>query len=339
MNKIFKILFLASVMIGTIITMTSCSWLSMWIGLEINLLSFIPLMKSNNNMFPSESALKYFITQALASSVFLFSIIMSTTLKEYIYSDILNPPMNLITTSALLTKMGAAPFHFWFPEVMDGLNWGNCAILLTWQKIAPFIVLLSINLTNQIILISTVIITSAIISGVMSFNQISLRKIMAYSSINHIAWMLSSILISTSIWVVYFLTYSLITINLIMILKISRSFMVNQLVSSLNNDKTMKLFLMINMLSLGGLPPFLGFIPKWMTINGLIYSKLIILTLVLMLSTLIMLYVYTRMMFSSTTIKMSETFSSKSKIPTILSIMSLFSMTGLFISAFIFTLT
>jgi NADH-ubiquinone oxidoreductase chain 2 len=94
----------------------------------------------------------------------------------------------------LLLKVGAAPFHFWFPGVAEGLSWDNLVVLITWQKAAPFIL---INYTvGTSFLITTSIILSSLVGAVGGFNQVSLRKIIAFSSINHIAWMLGAFLVS-----------------------------------------------------------------------------------------------------------------------------------------------
>nr|YP_009995324.1 NADH dehydrogenase subunit 2 [Ochthebius capicola]QNP09727.1 NADH dehydrogenase subunit 2 [Ochthebius capicola] len=300
MFNIYKLLFYITLMIGTLITISSYSWLGMWMGLEINLLSIIPLFSNSKNMLNNEAALKYFITQALASTIMLFMIIIlsSNMFKSWENS------FNMILNSSLLTKMGAAPFHFWFPEVMEGINWMNCLILLTWQKIAPFILI--INNNNMTLFISIIIIFSMLISGILGINQTSLRKILAYSSINHIGWMLSSILYLESIWMIYFLTYSIISINMILMFYKMNVFMLNQLFLKLNNNPMLKMFFIMNFLSLGGLPPFLGFMPKWLTIQTLIENNMFLLTFLMVIMTLITLYFYIRVTFTTLMINMNE---------------------------------
>nr|ARH54533.1 NADH dehydrogenase subunit 2 [Ontholestes tessellatus] len=295
-------MFLFSMMIGTLISISSFSWMGMWMGLEINLLSIIPLMNSNKNLFSSEASLKYFITQALASTILLFSIILLSNnifLINQFKSNIM-----LIFNSALLTKMGAAPFHFWFPEVMEGLSWMNCLILLTWQKIAPMIILMY-NL-NFSMFFSTIIIFSMLISGIMGFNQTSIRKILAYSSINHIGWMISSMFLSETIWIYYFLIYTLITLNIILIFSYLNVFYMKQLFITMNNNFIVKFFFVFNFLSLGGLPPFIGFLPKWLTIENLIQENFHLLTFFMVILTLLTLFYYIRLMYSALTMNMSE---------------------------------
>nr|QNP09974.1 NADH dehydrogenase subunit 2 [Ochthebius yoshitomii] len=330
MFKIYKLLFLISMMIGTLIAISSYSWLGMWMGLEINLLSIIPLMTNPKNMMNNEAALKYFITQALASTIFLFTIIVlsSNIFKSWEQS------FNLIFNSSLLTKMGAAPFHFWFPEVMEGLNWSNCLLLLTWQKIAPMILIMY---NNMMMFFSIIIMFSMMISGIMGINQLSLRKILAYSSINHIGWMLSSMMFMESIWMIYFIIYSLISINIIMILKKFNIFLLKQIFNVMNNNPMFKMFFIMNFLSLGGLPPFLGFFPKWITIQMMIENKLIILSIIMVIMTLMTLYFYIRITFSTLMINMNEmNYHYKQKNNWMLNILNFLSLIGLLFVTLIF---
>nr|YP_009868682.1 NADH dehydrogenase subunit 2 [Alphitobius diaperinus]QKI32129.1 NADH dehydrogenase subunit 2 [Alphitobius diaperinus]QNK05471.1 NADH dehydrogenase subunit 2 [Alphitobius diaperinus] len=301
--KLYKIVFINSMIMGTLISISSYSWLSMWMGLEINLLSIIPLFTNSKNIYSSESSLKYFITQAMASMILLMAVMMLLLNEEFI-----SPQMNLWFTmmmnSALLTKMGAAPFHYWFPEVIEGLNWTNSFILLTWQKIAPMMLLMNMKINIQFI--TAIIITSLIISTISGFNQISLRKILAFSSINHIAWMLSSLMMSLSMWTIYFIVYTIINLNVISMFKLTNSYFINQINNMMNQNKMIKLSFMINFMSLGGLPPFLGFMPKWLVINWMTDNNLMTLTFIMIVTTLIMLFVYIRIMMSSMMLFLNE---------------------------------
>nr|QIV24796.1 NADH dehydrogenase subunit 2 [Xixuthrus sp. ANIC_25-067096] len=319
--KFYKLMFLVTLIMGTLIAISSYSWMSMWIGLEINLLSIIPLLNSPESIYPSESALKYFITQALASTLFLFSVITTFNINDYAYMS-MSAPLLMILNSSILTKMGAAPFHAWFPEVMEGLDWLNSTIMLTWQKIAPMVILLY-NMEMTFFL-SSIIVFSSVIGGLLGINQVSLRKILAYSSINHIGWMVGSMLNSQNIWMNYFIIYSIITINIVVMLSNLNCFNLKQLFNVINNNKLLKFFFMLNFLSLGGLPPFLGFFPKWLTINSLISGGFFTLSLVLIISTLITLFFYLRMTFSTMMVNSNEIIPREMKINKFIIILSNF---------------
>nr|AXS65871.1 NADH dehydrogenase subunit 2 [Tenebrionoidea sp. 11 KM-2017] len=294
--KIHKMVFINSMMMGTMIAVSSYSWMGMWMGLEINLLSIIPLFNESKNMLASESAMKYFITQAMASLVLLTAVIMLLNTEEFI-NPFMNFSFSMMMNTALMTKLGAAPVHFWFPEVIEGLNWTNSLILLTWQKIAPMMIIMNTKM-NKLFMVS-IIVSCLVISTIMAFNQISLRKIMAFSSINHIAWMLSTLFMSLSTWTIYFLAYSFMNINITMIFNLTKSFFINQIHSMMNQDKIIKFSLMLNFLSLGGIPPLMGFFPKWLVVNWMTNQSMMLLTAIMISTTLIMLFIYIRIMLSS----------------------------------------
>nr|YP_010535337.1 NADH dehydrogenase subunit 2 [Morimospasma tuberculatum]UYB77588.1 NADH dehydrogenase subunit 2 [Morimospasma tuberculatum]WEY30146.1 NADH dehydrogenase subunit 2 [Morimospasma sp.] len=333
MWNLYKILFFFSMVMGTLIAISSYSWLSMWMGLEINLLSIIPLLSNSKNSYPAEAALKYFITQALASSILLMGVILSLNLKEFFMEN--SSILSILMSSALLTKMGAAPFHAWFPEVMDGLNWDLGLLMLTWQKIAPMILLYYICSLSMFFLM--IILISTLLSGILGLNQISLRKILAYSSINHISWMLASMLHSQIIWFIYFCIYSIITLNIVIIFKEFQMFYLNQLFNLLNFSKTIKFTFILNFFSLGGLPPLLGFFPKWLVINNLVLNEFYFLSILMILFTLITLFFYLRISFSTLMMNSSETLifiSKKTKFK--LFFINFISLTGLLICTLIF---
>nr|ABN72883.1 NADH dehydrogenase subunit 2 [Drosophila guanche]QXG19230.1 NADH dehydrogenase subunit 2 [Drosophila guanche] len=294
-NNSSKILFTTIMIIGTLITVTSNSWLGAWMGLEINLLSFIPLLSDNNNTMSTESSLKYFLTQALASTVLLFSSII-LMLKNNMNMEINESFTSMIIMSTLLLKSGAAPFHFWFPNMMEGLTWMNALMLMTWQKIAPLMLISYLNVKN-LLLISVIL--SVIIGAIGGLNQTSLRKLMAFSSINHLGWMMMSLMISESIWLIYFLFYSFLSFILTFMFNIFKLFHLNQLFSWFMSSKILKFTLFMNFLSLGGLPPFLGFLPKWLVIQQMTFCNQYFILTIMMMSTLITLFFYLRICYSA----------------------------------------
>nr|YP_009045507.1 NADH dehydrogenase subunit 2 [Athyma opalina]AHA03871.1 NADH dehydrogenase subunit 2 [Athyma opalina] len=288
-NKMF---FLFILFFSTLISVSSNSWLGCWIGLEINLLSFIPLISTHNNLLNSEASLKYFITQSIASINFLFSILLSLFLmKNFFFNNL----FSIFINSSLIMKMGSAPFHFWFPNIMEGLSWFNCFILMTWQKITPMILLSYYFNLNFLYFI---MISNVMFGVIGSFNQTSLRKLMAFSSINNLGWMMLSMIISENLWLIYFIFYSIFTFITCFLFYIINTFFISQLFF-FNMNFLIKISIMINFLSLGGLPPFLGFFPKWIVINYLMNNNLFIISFMFIMSSLILLFIYIRIIYSS----------------------------------------
>nr|QPJ79436.1 NADH dehydrogenase subunit 2 [Gampsocleis gratiosa gratiosa] len=295
-NTPAKILFTSALMLGTIISVTSTSWLGIWMGLEINLLSFIPLMTNTKNIMSTEASLKYFLIQALASAMLLFSIILMFTLSNNLYSMETNIFQTLIC-SALLLKMGAAPFHFWFPGTMEGLSWKNCFILMTWQKIAPLMLLAYVIEMSPFI--SMIIIASILIGSLGGLNQSSLRKLMAYSSINHVGWMIAAMIIGENMWELYFLIYTFLSLSIVLVFNIHQIYYINQNFLTMTNDRLTKSCLFLLLLSLGGLPPFMGFFPKWLIIQAMADMNYQFIIIIMVVMTLITLFYYLRLTFMS----------------------------------------
>nr|YP_010598395.1 NADH dehydrogenase subunit 2 [Citharomantis falcata]UIX55339.1 NADH dehydrogenase subunit 2 [Citharomantis falcata] len=302
-NNSMKILFLSMLISGVLISLCANSWMGAWMGLEINLLSFIPLLSSNKNMLSTESSLKYFLIQAIASSVLLFLILLKTSNLEMFYLT-KNWPWNNLIMIPLLMKIACAPFHWWLPSVVEGLSWMNCFMILSIQKIAP-LVMISYMITNSYF-IQSMIVFSAFIGAIGGLNQISLRKILSFSSINHIGWMLTTMILGSNLWLMYFIIY---TANIITIISMTMTFKlsyISQTFNSFNNKKIIKFTLFMALLSLGGLPPFLGFFPKWIAIQFMAQNLMIFTSTILILSSLLTLYYYMRIMYTTLMITNTE---------------------------------
>nr|YP_010716071.1 NADH dehydrogenase subunit 2 [Parnassius loxias]WDE75781.1 NADH dehydrogenase subunit 2 [Parnassius loxias] len=329
-NKMF---FYFILFFSTLISISANSWLGCWIGLEINLLSFIPLISNSKNLLSSEAALKYFLTQSIASINFLFSILLKMILLKNFE---INNLLSILINSSMLMKMGSTPFHFWFPNIIEGLSWFNCFILMTWQKISPMI-LLSYYMNNNFLMF--IMIFNVIVGTMGGINQTSLRKLLSFSSINNLGWMLAALMMTENLWIFYLMMYSFLISIMCIFFNMLNIFYINQLFI-LNMKFSLKMSLLINFLSLGGLPPFLGFFPKWIIINFLIMNKLFIISFIFIMMSLIMLFFYIRIMYSSIMfnyLKMKwfkNFFKNYSLL--IMNIFSMISLLGMIISTFMF---
>nr|YP_010716097.1 NADH dehydrogenase subunit 2 [Parnassius schultei]WDE75820.1 NADH dehydrogenase subunit 2 [Parnassius schultei] len=329
-NKMF---FYFILFFSTLISISANSWLGCWIGLEINLLSFIPLISNSKNLLSSEAALKYFLTQSIASINFLFSILLKMILLKNFE---INNLFSILINSSMLMKMGSAPFHFWFPNIIEGLSWFNCFILMTWQKISPMI-LLSYYMNNNFLMF--IMIFNVIVGTMGGINQTSLRKLMTFSSINNLGWMLAALMMTENLWIFYLMMYSFLISIMCFFFNMLNIYYINQLFI-VNMKFSLKMSLLINFLSLGGLPPFLGFFPKWIIINFLIMNKLFIISFIFIMMSLIMLFFYIRIMYSSIMfnylkMKWFKNFM-KNYLLTIMNIFSMISLLGMIISTFMF---
>nr|QAU54256.1 NADH dehydrogenase subunit 2 [Cydnidae sp. ITV1034] len=276
-----------TLIIGTLITISSNNWISMWMGLELNMISFIPLIMNNKNKSNSEASLIYFLIQSVSSMILLFSIIELCGGKEkQLFID--------LGSMSLMIKMGAAPFHMWFPEIMSKMKWETCIMLMTWQKVAP-LMMMNNMIYSPMIMFFTVSM-STIVGGLGGLNQTSLRKIMSYSSINHLGWMLSLNKVQNN-WIKYLIIYSILTTTICIMFHKYNLFFINQ-INSMDLSSTNKITYSVAMLSMGGLPPFMGFLPKWMALQSLMQDCKFILIMIMVMMSLLTLFYYMRTMTS-----------------------------------------
>uniref|UniRef100_A0AB39A6E9 NADH-ubiquinone oxidoreductase chain 2 n=1 Tax=Ophisternon sp. b AFMS-2024 TaxID=3231494 RepID=A0AB39A6E9_9TELE len=300
MNPYMTTTLLISLSLGTIITLSSTHWLLAWVGLEINTLAIIPLMAKNQHPRAIEATTKYFITQATAAAMLLFASTTNAWLSgQWDIQQTSHPLPILMFTLALALKIGLAPMHTWLPEVLQGLNLTMGLILTTWQKLAPFSLLLQIQQYNPHLLI-TLALTSAIIGGWGGLNQTQLRKILAYSSIAHLGWMMLIILYSPQLTLLAILIYIIMTFATFITFKINKSTNINMLSTTWTKFPTLTYLFPLTLLSLGGLPPLTGFMPKWLILQELTKQSLITTATIMALAALLSLYFYLRLLYSTT---------------------------------------
>nr|AZB51179.1 NADH dehydrogenase subunit 2 [Triatoma rubrofasciata] len=287
------ILFSATMILGTSIVISSSTWLGMWMGLEMNLISFIPLLYKSKNMSSSESCMIYFITQSLGSFLMLISVLLNSfSMTSPIMGEEFN---NMILMLSMMIKLGVPPFHFWFPEILEKMSWMNCSILMTWQKIAPLCVMSYV--VNSPIL-PLIIALAVIIGAIGGLNQTSLRKMLGYSSISHIGWMIACIKYNNEFWIEYLIIYSMIILMATALFNSYSSFYINQMIN-LSPSFMEKSLIIILFMSLGGLPPFIGFLPKWLVIQSMIDDYSMTIMFIMVTTTLITLFYYLRLISST----------------------------------------
>nr|ATB18288.1 NADH dehydrogenase subunit 2 [Proechimys goeldii] len=296
MTTIYTTLFM-----GTLITLISSHWLLMWIGLELSMMSIIPILMNKTNPRSMEAATKYFLTQATASMILLMSIITTMMYSgqwSIIHSN--NPIISLTLTLSLIMKLGLAPFHFWVTEVTQGTPLMSGMVLLTWQKIAPLSILMQTSPTiNQPLIISSAL-ASTLLGGWGGLNQTQLRKIMAYSSIAHMGWMLVVMNFMPSVSLFNLMLYIMLTISLFTAFYMNNNLTTLSLSHVWSTAPPTIIIILLNLLSLGGLPPLMGFAPKWIIIQELVKNNNIMTPTLMTMAALLSLYFYIRLTYSTT---------------------------------------
>nr|QOJ44812.1 NADH dehydrogenase subunit 2 [Allobates femoralis] len=311
MNPYALSMIISSLAMGTIITLSSFHWILAWIGLEINTLAIIPLMTKNPHPRSIEAATKYFLTQAAASALILFSSILNAWFTgEWTISNLTNPISTILLSIAISTKLGLAPFHFWMPEVLQGLTLQTGWILSTWQKLAPLSLLLQLSQSINLTLTTILGLLSILIGGWGGINQNQTRKILAFSSIAHLGWMIAILKISPQLSLLNFIIYILMTSTLFYTFIAMNSVNITQLTTTWTKIPTLTALSLLSLLSLSGLPPLTGFLPKWLIAQELIKQDLTILSFIMLMLTLLSLFFYLRLTYSiSITMAPNSTFS------------------------------
>nr|YP_009754608.1 NADH dehydrogenase subunit 2 [Eonycteris spelaea]QIP52539.1 NADH dehydrogenase subunit 2 [Eonycteris spelaea]QIP52552.1 NADH dehydrogenase subunit 2 [Eonycteris spelaea] len=300
MNPLIFILIMLTIVLGTTIVMTSSHWLMVWIGFEMNMLAIIPILMKKYNPRSMEASTKYFLTQATASMLLMLAIVINLVYSgQWSTTKPLDPTSSTIMTLALAMKLGLSPFHFWVPEVTQGIKLSSGLILLTWQKLAPMSILYQISPTINLDLLLTMSMLSIAIGGWGGLNQTQLRKIMAYSSIAHMGWMTAVMTYNPTMALLNLVIYILLTTTTFMMFMMNSSTTTLSLSHMWNKTPLLTTTLLATMLSLGGLPPLSGFLPKWMIIQELTKNDSIIMPTMMVITALLNLYFYMRLTYST----------------------------------------
>nr|ABY75579.1 NADH dehydrogenase subunit 2 [Platysteira concreta] len=301
MNPQAKLIFVISLLLGTTITISSNHWVMAWTGLEINTLAVLPLISKSHHPRAIEAATKYFLVQATASALVLFSSMTNAWhTGQWDITQLTHPVSCLLMTTAISMKLGLVPFHFWFPEVLQGSSLTTGLLLSTAMKFPPMTLLLMISQSLNPTLLTTLAILSVAVGGWMGLNQTQTRKIMAFSSISHLGWMAIITAYNPKLTLLNFYLYALITAAVFLALNSVKALKLTTLMTAWTKTPTLSAILLLALLSLAGLPPLTGFLPKWLIIQELTKQDMIPATMAISLLSLLGLFFYLRLAYCAT---------------------------------------
>nr|QOV08573.1 NADH dehydrogenase subunit 2 [Lygodactylus lawrencei] len=284
---------------STVIVMLSHHWLLVWLGLELNTMSIIPLIIKTHHPRATEAATKYFLIQTAAAALILLAGILNTWQTGQWYITNMTTLTSTTLFVATLLKLGLAPAHFWYPEVLQGSTMTTALVISTWQKIAPLTLLYYITQSPSTMMLTTGLI-SALVGGWMGLNQTQTRKLLAFSSIAHMGWLMIALTLNPSLATLTLTIYLLMTTTMFLALSSTTTKTMPDLGLLHSCYPTLTAIMMISLMSLGGLPPLSGFLPKWLILNELVSKGLALLATMLALASLPSLYFYTRMTYVTT---------------------------------------
>nr|ALF63188.1 NADH dehydrogenase subunit 2 [Dicrossus filamentosus] len=286
--------------LGTSMTLASSHWLLAWMGLELNTLAILPLMAQHHHPRAIEATTKYFLIQATAAATLLFASTTNAWLTgQWDILQLSHPFSATVATLALALKIGLAPLHTWLPEVLQGLDLTTGLILSTWQKLAPFALLLQMQIISPKLLILMGLL-STFMGGWGGLSQTQLRKILAYSSIAHLGWMILILQFSPALSLLTLMVYVIMTASAFMTFSLHKSTNINALATSWAKNPLSATLTPLILLSLGGLPPLTGFMPKWLILQELTKQDLAPAAALAALSALLSLYFYLRLSYAMT---------------------------------------
>nr|ACT78588.1 NADH dehydrogenase subunit 2 [Vireo atricapilla]ACT78589.1 NADH dehydrogenase subunit 2 [Vireo atricapilla]ACT78590.1 NADH dehydrogenase subunit 2 [Vireo atricapilla]ACT78598.1 NADH dehydrogenase subunit 2 [Vireo atricapilla]ACT78604.1 NADH dehydrogenase subunit 2 [Vireo atricapilla] len=301
MNPQAKLIFTFSLLLGTTLTISSNHWIMAWAGLEINTLSILPLISKSHHPRAVEAATKYFLVQAAASTLVLFSGMTNAWhTGQWDITQLTHPVSCLILTAALSMKLGLVPFHFWFPEVLQGSPLTTGLILSTVMKLPPIALLFMTSHSLNPTLLTTMAILSVALGGWMGLNQTQIRKIMAFSSISHLGWMAIILVYNPKLTLLNFYLYALMTTAVFLTFNSIKTLKLSTLMTTWAKTPSLSVTLLLVLMSLAGLPPLTGFLPKWLIIQELTKQHMAPTATIISLLSLLGLFFYLRLAYCAT---------------------------------------
>nr|AER59037.1 NADH dehydrogenase subunit 2 [Dendroplex picus] len=301
MNPQAKLISILSLLLGTSITISSNHWAMAWTGLEINTLAILPLISKPHHPRAIEAATKYFLTQAAASTLLLFSCTTNALFTgQWDITQLTHPISCLLLTTAISTKLGLVPFHFWFPEVLQGSSLMTGLLLATAMKFPPITLFLLTSPSLNHTLLTTMAIASAALGGWAGLNQTQTRKILAFSSISHLGWMMIIIIYNPKLTLITFYLYCMMTAAIFLTLKTTKMLKLSSMMTAWTKIPSLNAVLMLALLSLAGLPPLTGFLPKWLIIQELTKQEMTSTATIIALLSLLGLFFYLRLAYCAT---------------------------------------
>nr|AFH56246.1 NADH dehydrogenase subunit 2 [Tyranneutes stolzmanni] len=301
MNPQAKFVSMTSLLLGTSITISSNHWMMAWAGLEINTLAILPLISKSHHPRAIEATTKYFLTQATASTLLLFSSMVNAWFSgQWDITQLTHPMACILLTTAVSIKLGLVPFHFWFPEVLQGSTLSTCLLLATVMKFPPIALFYLTSPSLNSTLLFLMAIASAALGGWMGLNQTQIRKVLAFSSIAHLGWMTIILIYNPNLTLITFYLYAMTTSAIFFTLNTTNTLKLSAMMTTWTKTPTLTSIFMLTLLSLAGLPPLTGFLPKWLIIMELTKQELTMVATVITLLSLLGLFFYLRLAYCAT---------------------------------------
>ena len=309
------ILFILFAILGSFVLISSDNFLTAFIGLELQSLSLYLMAAFNTkNLNSNEAGIKYFSLGALSSGFLLFGISMiyfdtaSFSFQNLDNFSTISEVGLALVLIALFFKVSAAPFHIWTPDVYEGSPTISTLFFATLPKFASLIFLfriyheLNISKIDSLYYIFQIVCAISLLVGVYgAITQKIIKRLLAFSSINHIGFMLLAIMsyqyMSEGTIFFYLIIYLITTFGVFsVILNLRTSEGEITLLTGLNglkaSSRSKAISMLVFLFSLAGIPPFAGFFAKFFILSASINDGFYILSVIAVISSVIAAFYY-----------------------------------------------
>ena len=317
--------------LGMMIMISANHLLLLYLGIELLSLSLYSVIAFNKkSIYSSEAAVKYYILGAMSSGFLLFGVSLIYGLTGSLFYNEIFHQISILNLSdinqdikviglifsltfifiSLAFKFGAAPFHMWIPDVYHGSLITTTLLLSTVPKIAVFIILvklLGLVFSDLTVFWSDMLqilaILSIIVGNIIAISQTNIKRMLAYSTIANIGFILLALSIGTfdSFVSAMFYTVSYVITTILAFGLLSQLLSDNKAIEEIkelsglsNYNQLVAFLLMVIMLSYIGIPPFLGFHAKLFIIQSLVESNNLVMAIFAVVMTVIGSYYYLR---------------------------------------------
>lgn len=258
------------------------SWVIIWTILELNTLSFCCIMKNNTKrdiQKRNEIVIKYLLIQVIASGMLLISTSWIMILKSNALT------IYFLRSVAIIIKAASSPFHQWFINVSKSIKWSTNIVLFTWQKLAP-LYLIIFQIKNIILIF---ILRSCLRGAISLINKKGLKEIIAYSSVFNLGWIITGLIISTKLFLLFSVIYWFSVYRVVIIIRKGNLKTLEEIKKKINNWSSI-----ILVANLAGIPPLIRFIAKWIVFSVRLRIKLFTLISFILVIRTINFYIYLR---------------------------------------------
>ena len=319
--------------LGMMVMISANHFVSLYVGLELLSLSLYVMVAMNRDSVTStEAAMKYFVLGALASGMLLYGMSMIygatgsleiTAIAERLYGGGVNNTVLVFglvfLVAGLAFKLGVVPFHMWIPDVYHGAPTSVTLLISTAPKLAAFaivmrllvngLITMSADWQNMLIILSVL---SMAIGNLAAIAQTNLKRMLAYSAISHMGFMLLGIVTgvvsgdaryalnaysSAMFYVIAYVIMSLGTFGMILLMA-RAGFEADDIDDFKGLNKRSPWFaaiMMMLMFSMAGVPFFIGFFAKFSVLQAVVAAGYTWLALVAVLFSLIGAFYYLRL--------------------------------------------